>query len=351
MAENKIQPNISPEMLKLIAEIDEFKGSWKAYKNLEPDRLLHLRQVATIESIASSTRIEGSVLSDKEVEKLLINIKIQKFKTRDEQEVAGYAELLQVVFESYDSIHLTENYLKQLHKILLQHSNKDSRHRGNYKTLSNSVEAFDANKKSLGIIFETSSPFDTPREMQELITWTNEAFTDKVLHPLLIISIFVVKFLAIHPFQDGNGRLSRVITTLLLLKHGYEYVPYVSMENIIEANKDAYYLALRRTQASLKNKKPEWEHWIVFFLRTLAKQKNKLLQKLERENLLLSSLPELTVQILDLAKEHGRIQLAEIIQITKAKRGTIKTHLANLVKSKQLIQHGKGRATWYTLAH
>lgn len=349
MAENDIEVKISTEMLKLIAEVDEFKGSWKAYKNLAPDRLLNLRWVATIESVASSTRIEGVVLSDKEVEKLISNLKLQKFKTRDEQEVAGYAEVMETIFESYASIPLTENYIKQLHQILLKYSDKDTRHCGSYKTLSNSVEAFGLNGESLGIVFETSTPFNTPREMEALIKWTNEAFTDQIQHPLIIIAVFIVKFLAIHPFQDGNGRLSRILTTLLLLKHGYDYIPYVSMENIIEQNKDRYYLALRRTQTSLKTKSPEWEPWIIFFLRTVAKQKNKLLQKLEREMFFLTSLPELSVQILDLAKERGRVEISEIIKSTKAKRGTIKTHLVNLIQSGQLLQHGQARATWYTL--
>ena len=344
-----VKPQISPEILNLIAEIDEFKGGWKAFRNLAPDRLEALRQVATVESVASSTRIEGAKLTDREVESLLQNLEHQKFTTRDEQEVAGYAEVMQLAFDSYSTIPLTENHIKQLHALLLRHSDKDERHRGGYKTLSNSVAAFDQNGKEIGIIFKTSTPFATPRQMQHLVEWANQALADKLLHPLLVVAVFIVRFLAIHPFQDGNGRLSRILTTLLLLKTGYVYVPYSSMESVVEINKDGYYLALRRTQTTLQMDEPEWEHWLLFFLRTLKKQKDNLLKKVEREHYFLQAMPQLAADILELAKENGRITTGEIILATKAKRATIKNRLAELVTSNLLQQHGQGKGTWYAL--
>ncbi|AYM65997.1 hypothetical protein At12D13_48450 (plasmid) [Agrobacterium fabrum] len=225
---------ITPEILSLIAEIDEFKGAWRAIGRIAPERLSSLRRVATIESVGSSTRIEGARLTDREVEKLLANIRLGSFTTRDEQEVAGYAEVMETIFSAYEAISFTENHIRQLHRDLLAHSTKDERHRGAYKTVSNNVEAFDEQGESLGIVFETASPFDTPRRMEELITWLNEQGREKRLHPLLVVAIFVVVFLEIHPFQDGNGRLSRILTTLLLLRAGYAYVPYSSLESIIE---------------------------------------------------------------------------------------------------------------------
>ena len=192
---------------------------------LAPDRLSALRRVATIESIGSSTRIEGSKLSDREVEKLLSNLEIKSFATRDEQEVAGYADLMDLVFSSWQDIRFTENHIKQLHQILLRHSEKDTWHRGNYKTNSNSVAAFDETGAQIGIVFQTASPFDTPRLMTELVAWANQERETARLHPLLIIALCVVVFLEIHPFQDGNGRLSRVLTTLLLLQAGYGSTP------------------------------------------------------------------------------------------------------------------------------
>jgi Fic family protein len=340
---------ITPEILKLIAEIDEFKGSWKALGMLAPERLAALKKVATIESIGSSTRIEGGKLSDRQIETLLSNIDNKSFTTRDEQEVAGYADVMQILFESWETIPITENYIKQLHSILLQYSYKDERHRGNYKSVDNHIEAFDVGGKSLGILFTTASPMMTTVLMQELVDWTRTAFTEKQLHPLLIIGIFIVRFLAVHPFQDGNGRLSRVITTLLLLKSGYTYVPFSSLETVIEDNKDSYYLALRRTQKNLDTNNPDWNPWLLFFLRSLKRQKDRLEMKLEREKIMRSSLPELSVSILELAKEHGRITTREIETLTQASRSTIKSRIKELIDMKKLSRNGKGRSTWYSL--
>ncbi len=340
---------ITPQILKLIAEIDEFKGSWRALGTLAPERLAALRKVATIESIGSSTRIEGAKLSDRQIETLLSNIEQKSLTTRDEQEVAGYAEVMQILFESWEMIPLTENYIKQLHSILLQYSDKDERHRGNYKLVENHIEAFDQQGKSLGILFVTASPFETPLLMEELVFWSRNAFAEKLLHPLLIIGIFIVQFLAIHPFQDGNGRLSRVLTTWLLLKNGYAYVPYSSLETIIEQNKDSYYLALRRTQKSLKTDKPNWTAWLQFFLHSLKRQKDHLVVKLDRERIMQTSLPELSVEILELAKQHGRITTREIEKYTQASRSTIKARINELIEMKTLMRHGKGRSTWYSL--
>lgn len=274
---------ITPEILSLIAEIDEFKGAWRALGRLAPEQLSSLKKVATIESIGSSTRIEGSKLSDKEVDILLSNLEIQKFESRDEQEVAGYSSVMNLIFQGYSDIPLTENYTKQLHDVLLQYSEKDYWHRGNYKKSPNHVKAFDAQGKSLGVVFETASPFETPIRMHDLIRWASQSYAEKKLHPLIITAIVIVEFLAIHPFQDGNGRLSRVLTTFLLLKEGYQYVPYSSLEAVIEQNKEAYYLALRQTQGTLKNENPDWQPWLLFFLRALQKQKRRLEAKVEQE--------------------------------------------------------------------
>ncbi|MFI0414177.1 MAG: Fic family protein [Candidatus Thiodiazotropha sp.] len=339
--------NISREVLSLVAELDEFKGAWRALGKLAPERLSALRQVATIESIGSSTRIEGSKLSDREVDRLLRNIEIKKFETRDEQEVAGYAEVMETVFAHADSIDLTENHVKQLHRDLLVYSTKDDRHRGEYKTNTNHVMAFDADGKEIGIVFETATPFDTPRLMTELIAWTRKALEEKQLHPLLIIAVFTVVFLEIHPFQDGNGRLSRVLTSLLLLRNGYAYVPYSSLESVIEQTKEGYYMALRGTQGTIRTATPDWQPWVMYFLRALQKQKARLETKIAREKILLDKLPELSVQILELAKAHGRLTIGQIVEITGANRNTVKKHLQVLVAAGHLTQHGIGKGTWY----
>jgi len=338
---------ITKEILNLITGIDEFKGEWKALGNLAPDRLNALKRVATIESIGSSTRIEGVKLTDQEIEQLLSGLDKISFSSRDEEEVAGYAEVMNVVFESFEEIPLTENYIKQLHKILLKYSSKDIRHRGKYKKMPNHVEAFDNNGQSLGVIFETSTAFDTPKDMTALLKWANSKFEGNEFHPLLIIAVFVVHFLAIHPFQDGNGRLSRILTTLLLLKSGYLYVPYSSLESIIERNKENYYLALRRTQKTFKSKSIKHEAWILFFLKSLKAQKEILAKKIEREKII-TKLPKVSKQIIKLIKEHGELSISEIESMTKANRNTIKVRLRELVADRYLVKQGKGRGTRYT---
>jgi Fic family protein len=340
---------ITPEILILIARIEEFKGAWRALGTLAPDRLSALRRVATIESIGSSTRIEGCKLSDREVERLLSTLQIKSFATRDEQEVAGYADLMDLVFNSWQDIPLTENHIKQLHQILLQYSERDDWHRGNYKTNSNSVAAFDEEGQQIGIVFETATPFDTPRLMTELAEWTRQEIEKGQLHRLLIIAVFVVVFLEIHPFQDGNGRLSRALTTLMLLQAGYVYVPYSSLESVVEHNKEAYYLALRQTQGSIRADAPNWQPWLMFFLRALFEQVKRLERKVEREKLVLATLPELSLQIVEFAREHGRVTIGEAIKLTGSSRNTIKQHFRSLVEKGHLKLHGSGRGVWYEL--
>lgn len=341
--------NITPEMLRLIAQIDEFKGAWKALGSLAPERLTALRRVATIESVGSSTRIEGSKLSDRQVESLLANLSIRAFTSRDEQEVAGYAETMEQVFQSWEHIPLTENHIRQLHRDLLRHSDKDERHRGQYKNTPNSVAAFDAHGQQIGIVFETASPFDTPRLMQELVDWTNAELNAEAFHPLLVIGIFIVSFLAIHPFQDGNGRLSRILTALLLLRCGYAYTPYSSLESVIENSKESYYLSLRQTQTSIRTDSPDWHPWLLFFLRSLHQQMKRLERKMEQEHIVMAALPELSLQILNYAREHGRVTVKDMVILTGVSRNTLKEHFRRLISNGQLDMRGKGRGTWYIL--
>lgn len=341
---------ITNDILALISGLDEFKGAWQAIGRIAPERLSRLRRVATIESIGSSTRIEGAKLTDREVDQLLSNLDSQSFANRDEEEVAGYAAVMETIFAHAKEIPLTINYIKQLHGQLLQYSQKDVRHRGEYKTLSNSLEAFTPEGESVGVIFDTATPFDTPRLMDELTDWTNKAFEEKTLHPLLVSAVFTVVFLEIHPFQDGNGRLSRILTTLLMLKAGYAYVPYSSLESVIEANKEAYYLALRKTQGTIRMDKPDWQPWVTYFLLALSKQKQKLETKIKSERLIIGDLPELSVQILEIAREHGRVTVNDAEKSTGVSRNTIKDHIKALSKNGQLERHGAGRGTWYSLA-
>jgi Fic family protein len=341
--------SITQELLALLSEIDEFKGAWRSLGTIAPERLNALRRIATVESIGSSTRIEGSKLTDREVERLLGSLEIKRFNTRDEQEVAGYADVMELVFRSWSDIPITENHIKQLHRDLLQYSDKDERHRGEYKILRNDVGAFGPDGKMIGVIFETATPFDTPKQMMELVAWVNQARELRRLHPLLIVAVFIVVFLAIHPFQDGNGRLSRVLTTLFLLQAGYAYVPYSSLESVIENSKDAYYLALRQTQTTIRTEKPDWQPWLLFFMRALHQQKRRLDVKVEREKSALATLPELAVRILDYVQDQGRVTTRDMVRELGASPNTLKATFTSLVDKGLLLRHGGGRSTWYGL--
>ncbi len=257
---------------------------------------------------------------------------------------------MNLIFKSFADILMTENHIKQLHRILLQFSKKDIRHRGEYKKFPNHVEAFDQNGKSLGMVFETATPFETPTKMEALTNWTRYNLKSGELHPLLVIAIFTVHFLAIHPFQDGNGRLSRILTTLLLLQNGYGYVPYSSLESIIEQNKEAYYLALKKAQQTIKTDDSGLETWIMLFLDCMKKQKDNLARKVEHEHLM-QKLPDLSNKIIEVIKVHGRISISGIHAITKANRNTIKIRLRELVKNGYLIKEGEGKGTRYILGN
>jgi Fic family protein len=256
---------------------------------------------------------------------------------------------MDMVFESYEQIGLTENHIKQLHGALLKYSTKDEEHRGAYKNVSNNVEAFDADGKSIGVVFQTATPFETPLMMKELVEWYNAQANEEAQHPLLLVAVFVVVFLAIHPFKDGNGRLSRILTTLLLLRAGYSYVPYSSMETVIEANKENYYLALRRTQQTIRTEEQNWESWVSFFLKTMVKQKDNLALKVKEERHLRETLPALSRSIIEMANTRGEITVRDIEEATQANRNTIKAHLKKLTEQEYLVAVGKGRGARYTM--
>lgn len=337
--------SITPEMLSIISRIDSFNASWKYMAGMEPERLKSLRKVATIESIGSSNRIEGNRLSDRDVEALLSRVGTESFATRDEQEVVGYARLMDELYDNFEILPLTENYIKQFHQILLSWSDKDMRHRGEYKNVSNSVMAYGSDGEELGVVFETSSPFETPEQMRYLVRWMNEAREEDLLHPLLLIGIFIVHFLAIHPFQDGNGRLSRALNALLLLKAGYSYIPYTSLETIIEESKEAYYRSLHQTQVSFKKEYPDYAPWLTFFLRSLLKQKQRLEQKLSVKYT--ANLTPKELRIMDLFSNKPQWALREIVQATAMNINTAKKSLKSLVEKQNLALEGKGRNASY----
>lgn len=342
---------ITPEMLNNIAEIDRFTASWSGGIGRPTAAELNvMRRVATIESVGSSNRIEGNKMTDAQIEELFSHINQQSFITRDEQEVAGYSDLLNTIFENYNDIPLTENYIKQLHKTLLNYSDKDERHRGEYKKDSNRVAAFDANGNEIGSIFETATPFDTPRLMEDIVKWTNNTLDDRFFHPLITIGVFVVHFLSIHPFTDGNGRLSRALTVLLMLKSGYEYMPYASMESIIEASKDAYYRALRGTQKTIWTDKVNYEPWLTFFIGSLVKQKRHLETKIQKlQTVATKKLSGTALAILNLFATKSEMTMLEIMAQIDKNPETIRKAVQTLVKSGKLSKQGTTKGAVYTI--
>jgi Fic family protein len=342
----RLTPTQIGEVTRLLGEIDEFKGHWRRVKEVNADRLGELRRITTIESVASSTRIEGAELSDAEVAQVLQGLSIDSFRSRDEAEVRGYGDLLEMIYQSFDAITLTENHIKQLHSVLLQHTEKDERHRGRYKTVDNHVEATDPDGRK-EILFHTESPFATPRRMSELVAATNEAFVLAEVHPLFVVARFVVDFLAVHPFQDGNGRLSRGLTTLLMLQHGYEYVPYSSLERIVEENKYRYYASLGTSQLAMREHPEEFGAWLIFFLQALRTQKRQLEAKVDVERSMLQ-LSDAQQRILDSVASTGRATGPQLVATLKIPGRTVRYHLDSLTRQGLLEAHGQRRGRFYT---
>ncbi len=333
------------ELVSAIAALDHFCGHWRKMQEIRAERLAQLRQVTTIESTASSTRIEGADLTDAEVARVLEGVSVDSFRARDEEEVRGYGELLTLIYDSHAAIPLTGNHLKQLHGILLKYSSKDERHRGHYKTLPNDVvrKRGDVVEE---VLFRTATPFDTPRLMTELIAATAAALEERSLHPLVVIARFVVDFLAIHPFQDGNGRLARALTTLLMLRAGYDYVPYASLERVIEDNKQKYYAALRESQLAMRSNPSDFGEWLFFFLRALGAQQRSLESKLkiEREMLELSDIQQ---KIADLVAARVRMTAEEIRLELGITSRAVRYHLGMLMRRSILAARGSRRGRYY----
>ncbi len=342
----KILQNIPVEIWTKIARIDELKGQWIAGAKLSPQVLGRLKRSVLVTSTGSSTRIEGARMSDEDVEKLMRGISIRKFKDRDKQEVKGYYELLQNVFASWKTIKLSESTIKHFHKELLKYVEKDKLHRGDYKKRENKVMMVDEDGKSVGTLFDTVPAYLTPKEMQELVEFTQRALEEAKYHPLLIIGNFLVEFLNIHPFDDGNGRLSRILTNLLLLKAGYLYMPYVSHEKLIEDNKPDYYMALRKSQQTLKTKKSRIVPWLDFFFSVIFKQSKMAVELLSKENVeKLLSVKQLAIwNYLQSVEEASP---GEIGKKTKIARPTVNQALNMLLRLKRIERIGLGRSTRY----
>lgn len=335
------------QLSKLLSQIDTFNGSWKEIENKEARYLKELRQMATVASVGSSTRIEGVKLTDQEIEKLLKSVKINKLEKRDEQEVVGYYEALQVILENYLDINLVERYIHQLHGLLLKYSNKDKSHKGRYKQLSNKVVANypDGTQK---VIFNTTEPHLTQPEMEQLIVWTNAQVQASEIHPLIIVGTFVYEFLSIHPYQDGNGRLSRLLTTLLLLQQGYDFVQYVSFEHVIESRKEEYYRALMQGQKDRNTDSEKIDEWLRFFLECMIDLTERLDKKYSTYSKIKLSLNERQRSIMAFIEKEKTTKIKVIEEaMPDESRNTLKKDLSFLVNENLILRTGAGRGVQY----
>jgi Fic family protein len=340
--------NLPASIWERISQIDELKGRWIGGVRLSPQVLGRLKQSVLITSTGASTRIEGARLSDEDIEKLMRGISMQKFADRDRQEVMGYFELLTNVFDSWDRLRFSEGLIKHFHSELLKYVEKDTPHRGEYKHLENKVYMIDAAGQSVGVLFDTTPAYLTPKEMQELVEWTQEALNVRKHHPLFVIAGFLVQFLHIHPFQDGNGRLSRILTNLLMLQAGYAYMPYVSHEKIVEDNKPDYYLALRQSQKTFHTGQDTILPWLTFFLDMALNQAKAALDLLSWENIekLLSPRQVDVLRYLEAVQEAAPKELADRLGIP---RPTINQVLNRLMEFGKVERIGLGRGTRYRM--
>jgi Fic family protein len=351
MFEEKLDFNFTSQqlILKKIASIDHFKGQWSAIEHTDNSYLKHMRKIATIESIGSSTRIEGATLSDSEIENLLSEVKSATFETRDEQEVIGYYDALNIILDNFETIPITPNYIKQLHGILLKHSDKDQRHRGAYKIAPNTVAATypDGTEK---IIFRPTEPLLVEQEMTAVIDWVNAQFTHQSIHPLLVVALFVYEFLSIHPFNDGNGRLSRLLTTILLMKAGYHFVQYISFEHIIEQRKNDYYKALRSGQKNRYQSSEKIDLWVIFFLEGIETLTKKLDVKYAGFIKTGGYLNDRQKIVLETIKAHQPVRLNDILAFQPhLNRNTIKKDLEYLKKENLIQQVGDFKSSSYII--
>ncbi len=340
--------NLPTSVWAKIAQIDELKGQWIGGAQLSPQVLGRLKRSVLVTSTGASTRIEGARLSDKDVEKLMRGISIQQFADRDKQEVQGYFELLNNMFDSWRSLHFSESLIKHFHKELLKYVEKDKLHRGDYKHSENKVMMVDAAGQSVGVLFDTTPAWLTGKEMQELMEWIISALDNQTHHPLLIIGNFLVQFLQIHPFQDGNGRLSRVLTNIMMLQAGYAFMPYVSHEKIIEDNKPDYYLALRQSQKTFKTEEPIIVPWLDFYLDVNLQQAKEAIALLSTENIekLLSPAQLKVWKYMQSRPEVTPKELSETLDIP---RSTISQVLNRLMDLKRIERLGLGRGTRYRI--
>ncbi|MGO9316776.1 MAG: Fic family protein [Terracidiphilus sp.] len=345
---DKIQ--ITHEMLLAVGELDAFKGAWNGLRGIGLKPLTALRRAAGMESVAASVRMAGGRLTDGRIERLMEETVEIEYPSGEEFDPLGYAHALTKILHGWKQMQASEAQILRLHFWLMGFGRRAGKEAGEYKSWARPLAAADEEGRKAGIRLQTADARKTPERMRELAAWLEREERAGKMHKLLLTGMFVARLLAIHPFLEGNGRLSRLLTTLLLLRFGYEYVPYSSLEAVLEGYGEEYPRALRRTQMTLGGDAPDWEPWLMFFLDALREQKRRLAEKVKEERKLQANQTELSVAILERVRKEGRVRMAEAMTMTGAKRTTLREHFRKLVRERRLEQHGECKGTWYSAA-
>jgi Fic family protein len=342
---------LTSEQLSYITKVERFQGAFEATKFQRPALIDGLKKTTIITSSGSSTRIEGAILTDAQVEELMEKgCQITRVSSRSEREVAGHIKALTYIYDNYEKLPITEKNIRELHDLLTSELTEDQlpkKQRGAYKDVTNDVIEKNLMTGETKIWFQTTPPGpETATAMEELISSYNQILENEECHPITMITGFIIHFLAIHPFRDGNGRLSRLLTSLLLLRHGYKWSQYVSHEKIIEDNKEGYYIALRDTQSSFKSDKPNYDKWADFFLKIVTAQTEILQSKIIQESPI-SIMNENEKLIYKIIETNGKCKIAFLLEQTDMTRPGLKSLLKRLVENGVLKKEGQGKGTYY----
>jgi len=341
---------IDHRILNLVASLDEFKGLWHSILRQVPDRQqAMLAARATVESVGSSTRLEGARMPDHEVDRFLFGPDPRPPTSADERAVAGYAEALEMVYDAVGGEILDTDFVRRLHGAVTWYSDTAGAERWEYRKTSLRVQAFDAGGRPAGTLFQASPPARIRTRMEDLVRWGSGDLDSGADHPLLVTSVFIARFVVIHPFTEASGRLARLLATWMLMRAGYSYLPYASLERVLEESRSVHHRVLGRVARAGENGRSGLGEWVVFFLQALSDQRDELLRRIEGQHRK-SRLPELSVRLVDLARQEGRLTMSHAVDRTGANRNTIKVHLRQLVAQGRLRRHGGGRGTWYTPA-
>lgn len=326
-------------VINYLSLIHEYRGKHSAYLKQKPQELERLIEIAKVQSTEASNSIEGIRTTETRLRQLMSDRTTPC--NRDEKEIAGYRDALNIVHENFDYIPLTPNYILQLHKILLSHT--DSGFGGSFKNVQNYISATDEDGRRF-TLFTPLAPYETPEAMREICDEYNRAIGEGKVDPLLIIPVFIHDFLCVHPFLDGNGRMSRLLTTLLLYRAGYEVGKYISLEAKIAKNKDAYYASLEASQVGWHEEEDDPTSFVKYLLSTITAAYRDLDDRIQ----IIRPISLDTVKNA-IGNKPGKFTKTDILELCpNLSASTVERHLKKLVAEGYIAKHGAGKNTHYT---